>query len=182
MKRPLWLAVFAVIVVLVVGMMLIGPCRPCCTESRRSVSVTKLYHVFLAVGKWRQAHDGNYPPNLRALFDAGYIDEATLVDPADKTPPMRDGIKCSYEYVGLVPTNIPAETIIAYNRKDIFKDGRNVLSNDGAVFWQSEEHVADPKGLEHPSLPASYKAVVKAYGKDLTDEINARLKKFYEIE
>jgi hypothetical protein len=46
----------------------------------------------------------------------------------------------------------------------------------------SEEELHDPDGPPETSLPASYEAVIQAYGEDLTDRARAALQEFYEIE
>jgi hypothetical protein len=103
------------------------------------------------------------------------------MDPAPE--PIGDGrYRSSYRYVGSLPREVPPDTILAYSRRGVHPQGRNILYADMSVMWVSEWGLNQPGGPPRNSLRASYDGVVAAYGDALTPEIDARLRKFYEIQ
>jgi hypothetical protein len=139
----------------------------------------------LGLFRYADAHNGQYPPDLPALVDGNYLDSADwLLDPSDTQPvPVgQRGVKCSYEYVGPTPKSTPRDTMVAYSRKGIYPERRNVLYADGEIRWVSEAELHDPNGSARTSLAVSYKGLVAAWGGEPTAEQSARLKKFYEVK
>jgi hypothetical protein len=153
------------------------------TEARKTVGMSDLHNIGLGLAMYRNDDDGKYPDSLAELVDRGYLADASpLIDPNDPDPqPLAGGkYKTSFEFVGALPPQVPPDTIIAYSRKGVYPQGRNVLYVDNAVMYVSEWQLQQP-GEPRTSLQASYDGVVAAYGNDLTPEIDARLRKFYEI-
>ncbi len=151
----------------------------------RTMSKANLHWISLAIFQYRAEHDDQFPPDLAALRGEPYIaDDDRFLDPADESPAQLGdtGARCSYEYVGPIPDDAPFFVVICYTRKGIHAGGRNVLYNDMAVEWVSEADLQRPDGNRRASLRASYDAVVKAFGDQLTEQRRAELKKFYEIE
>jgi len=151
-------------------------------QARKTVDRNNLRQIAVALAVHRQDHDDRYPDSLAALVDGGYLNEPALVSPEDAAPrPIGDGrYRTSYEFVGALPPNVPFDVILAYTRAGVLEDGRNVLSVDGAVLWAAEWQLHRP-GESRWSLHESYNAVVAAYGDALTPEIDARLRRFYDI-
>jgi hypothetical protein len=154
-------------------------------EAKKAVSRANLHNIGLGIAMHRAAHDDAYPPDLRALLTEGYLDDREmLLDPSDAKPvPVGgNGPPCSYEYIGQIPRGAPPDTIIAYTRKGIYPDGRNVLYEDVAVMWVPEADLHDPQGDPRKSLRASYQALMDSCGPDMAEEQKARLKVFFEVE
>jgi hypothetical protein len=144
-----------------------------------------LHEIGLGIAMYQNAHDGQYPPNLAAIVQEGFIEDASaLVDPADTDPQAigDTGVVSSYEFVGPLPKSVDASTIVCYTRKGVRPEGRYVLSADMALALVSEDELHNADGLARTSLRASYNGVIAAYGGALTEERKAELKKFYEIE
>jgi len=155
------------------------------SEARRAAGKSGLRNIFTGLALYLNDQDGAYPESLAELVDQGYLQgPGSLIDPSDPNPqPIAGGrYRTSYEYPGGLPRNVPPGVISVYSRKGIHPDGRNLLSIDGAVLWATEWQLNQPGGDMRTSLRASYEAVVAAYGDALTPEIDARLRKFYEIQ
>jgi hypothetical protein len=154
-------------------------------QAAKVAGTDKLHNIFLGLFRYADAHNGQYPPDLPALVDGNYLDSADwLLDPSDTQPvPVgQRGVKCSYEYVGPTPKSTPRDTMVAYSRKGIYPERRNVLYADGEIRWVSEAELHDPNGSARTSLAVSYKGLVAAWGGEPTAEQSARLKKFYEVK
>jgi len=152
-------------------------------EAKKAVGSANLHNIALAMFMYQQDHNKEFPASLAELVDGGYINDlGILTDPSDPNPqPIAGGrFRSSYVIVGPLPADTPPETIIAYARKAVHPDGRNVLRRDGAVMWANEWQLQQ-RGDPRMSLEASYDAVVAAYGDKLTPQDKARLRKFYEI-
>ncbi|MHC4591665.1 MAG: DUF4190 domain-containing protein [Planctomycetota bacterium] len=145
---------------------------------------SNLHLVSLGSGLYCAEH-GEYPASLDILLKEGHlIDQEVLLAPADEAPrPLGEtSLLCSYEYVGALPTDIPETTITCYTRKGVYPGGRNVVYADMAVNWVSEAELAAGPDAGRQSLRASYEALVRALGDELTPEREAQLREFYEIE
>jgi len=152
-------------------------------QARLAADRANLHNIGLAIAMYSADHNEQFPPNLKALVDGKYIENADgFVSPNDNAPPMRDGIRTSYVFVGEIPPRTDPATIICYTRRGIAPEGRNVLCRDMAVIFVRERNLANPRGPRRTSLRASYDAVVKAYGDNLTEERKKQLKEFYEVE
>ena len=152
------------------------------TEARKAAGRANLHNIGLGLIMWQEAHDGNYPATLRPLYRHNYVPGADMfVDPADPNPPLRDGMKCSYEYVGPIPANVGPATIMCYSRRGVHEGGRNVLHRDLVVMWVTEAQLGNPRGDVRTSLRKSYDEVIRRFGDQLTDRRKAELKKFYEV-
>ena len=154
-------------------------------EARKTVSKVNLHNIGLGIAMYRADHDDAYPPDLGALLTEGYLDgKESLLDPSDVKPVSvgKDGLPCSYEYIGTIPRGAPPGTTIVYTRKGIYPDGRNALYEDFAVMWVSEADLHDPNGKPRMSLRVSYQALMDSCGADMTEEQKARLKVFFEVE
>lgn len=168
----------------ILGAMLMPALARARGEARKSMSKNNLHNIGLAIAMYRADHDDQFPPHLEVLLRVGYLeDETCFLDPADDAPVQRGemGLNYSYQYVGPIPSNVPASTIICYSREKIHAGGRNVLHNDLAVMWVTEDQL-HASGVGRGSLYDSYDAVVEAFGDELTEERKAELKEFYEIE
>ena len=154
-------------------------------QAKRSASQSNLHQIGLAIYMWQAEHGEAGPPDLLAVVASDYIDDPAkvLVDPNDQNPrPIGSaGLKTSYEYVGSVPAKASPEVIIAYTRKGVWPEGRNVLFVDGAVAFMTEAQLQG-RAPARSTLQQSYDAVVAAYGSGLTPADKARLQKFYEVK
>jgi len=141
--------------------------------------------IGLAVALYRNGHGGEFPPDFQSLVDGGHARWLeSFVEPSDTQPIVVSpkGLKSSYEYVGPIPKTTSGTAIIAYTRKGLYAEGRNVLHAGMSANWVTEGELADPAGNVRTSLRASYEVVVKAFGDKLTEERKAELQKFYEVE
>jgi hypothetical protein len=132
---------------------------------------------------YQNTNNGEYPPNLAALVENGYLDDTeVLVDPSDDSPrPVGEsGLVSSYEYPGYLPRNMEAGSVILYSRKGVYRDGRVVLYVDGMVQFLPEEELLSPGGGRIGSLPEQYDRIVERNSDDLTAEQDAALRAFYE--
>jgi hypothetical protein len=149
----------------------------------RSGDHDRLYGIGLAIAAYGDDHGSAYPESLADLLNGraylggpGYL--LNQVDPEPQNLP--DGTPCSYAYIGPLPAQPPEDTIIAYTRRGIFREGRTALypyAPYGTIRWHTEEELTDPDGL----LAQSYARVVEWLGDDLTEERDAELRAFYEI-
>jgi len=130
-------------------------------------------------------HGVPYPDSLAPVVDAGYFpDTEFFVQASDGRGLLAwlGGTLWSYRYVGWIAPRTPRSTIIMYMSRGMFSGGRNVLCAGGRVAWVTEAELQDPDGPPSTSLRASYRAVVEAFGEELTPERNAELRRFYEMD
>jgi hypothetical protein len=149
-------------------------------KARRAASVANLHSWGSAIQMYVHTK-GGYPPDLQTLIDVRYVESCpSLLDPVDRAAGGA-AAESSYAYVGIIPTDTPERTIIAYTRRGMVPGERLVLWNDQGrnVDWLPEADLHAPGG--QTSLAASYKAVVAAFGEALTPERDAELKTFYEV-
>ncbi len=153
-------------------------------QSDQSKSLSNLHEIGLAVYMWQADHDQAWPSDL-AVAATRYLPhpEEVLVDPQDEHPePIgSSGLKTSYVFVGSMPATASPDAIIAYTRKGVWPDGRNVLYLDGSVEFVTEAKLHGETPGARTTLQQSYDAVVAAYGSKLTPQDKARLQKFYEV-
>ena len=135
-------------------------------EARKAQSRTNLKQIGMAMHMYRVDFDDRFPTSLEVLHP-GYLGEK--------------GVLFSYEYQGHIPRNAPSNLIVCYSRKGIYPEGRNVLFRDGVVTWVTEATLHGPGGPRGLSLPQCYQTVLDLSGGRLTEEQQARLKKFYEV-
>ncbi len=153
-------------------------------QARQAAGRHNLHSIGLGIAMWRISNDENYPPDLESIVESELIeDREVFIDPGDDSPRTvgSSGLMTSYEYVGSIPKNVPSDVIIAYSRKGIWPEGRNVLYVDMAVQFLTEEELHGGQPGARKTLEQCYQAVVDAYGDDITPEIRARLQKFYEV-
>jgi hypothetical protein len=148
-------------------------------EADKTWDKVNLHNIGIAVMLYSTDSGGRCPGSLADLLGAGYMDDpGLLANPNDPMPrALPDGTPCSYEYIGALPKLPPGPVIMAYTRKGVFADGRNVLRADMAVAWRTEGELTGPKDL----LAESYAWVVEWLGDGLTEERDAELRAFYEI-
>ncbi|MFH1553508.1 MAG: conjugal transfer protein TraG, partial [Pseudomonadota bacterium] len=100
--------------------------------------------------------------------------ELNRVKPVEKPMPIDNpfeiekGLRCSYRYVGPLPDEVDPMVIIVYDKPGNHPGGRNCLFHDTHVSFVDETTLHTD--IEYPSLVGSYKAVLEAYGDDLTEE------------
>lgn len=152
-------------------------------EARRAAGRANLRQIGLGLAMARNDRDGRLPQSLADLTP-DYVPSEALMAPEDSSPPvLADGTtRCSYEYVGPLPPNVPAGVIIACTRKGVYPDGGNVLTFDGAVQWVDERALTGPGTNPRTNLGASYQAVMEAVGEEMTPEMAARAREFYGVE
>jgi hypothetical protein len=153
-------------------------------QARKARSKSNLHNICIGLMMYENAHR-EYPANLAAVFDDGYIeDEDVLVDPADPEPEVdpQSGRRCSYRYVGKVPSDLPPGFIICYTRKGIHEGSRLVLYADCALKEVSEEDLHTPGAARGMSLGDCYKWAVDNWPGELPQDADARLRTFFEIE
>ncbi len=110
---------------------------------RRSNDRSNLRMVGLGLVLYGSQHEGRFPPGLHTLAEEGHIDSPRrLVSPGDSNPPSigPQGFPCSYEYPGPLPVRVHRGIAVAYTRRGVFPDGRNVLFADGSVRFVRESH------------------------------------------
>ena len=102
-------------------------------QIKRVETINNLRQIGLFMEAYRGEHDGKMPKTLKAL--AKGQEASLLVYPQDKNPPVKDGLKCSYKYVGPLRGDTKGDTIIVYDRKAFNhgKIGRYCLFFDGSV-------------------------------------------------
>jgi hypothetical protein len=147
-------------------------------------SESNLRIIGLTLQMYADDHEGHYPPDLAALFDAGFLDDdKNLIDPAD-TDPQKDqksGRPCSYVYAGTLPPKLPPNFIVCYSRKGIHKGLRVVLYADGAVATVSEDDLHKPGAARGMSLWDCYRWAADNWPGELVYDNDARLQEFFEV-
>jgi hypothetical protein len=146
--------------------------------ARMSNDRANLHNIGLAISQYRVDNNQEYPPNLKILLDKRYLNgPAVLVSAGDENPPIIDGMKCSYVYVGTpFPKKTPMGAIIAYTRPGVYADGRNALHADSAVIFLRRRRGA---ALRNPRLRNEFAAIAKLLGPALTEARKKELEKFY---
>jgi hypothetical protein len=152
-------------------------------EARRAAGRANLRQIGLGLAMARNDRDGRLPDSLADLTP-DYVPQEALIAPEDSSPPvLADGTtRCSYEYVGPLPPNVPAGVIIACTREGVYPGGRNVLTFDGAVQWVDEQDLAGPGTISRTNLSASYEALMETVGEKMTPEMEARAREFYGVD
>ncbi len=102
-------------------------------QVRRTECINNLKQIGELIAAYRADHNGKMPAKLKDLVNGG--SRPLFVCPQDKRPPVRDGFKCSYRYVGPLPSDTPPDTIVVYDRKPFNHGvvGRCCLYYDGHV-------------------------------------------------
>ena len=137
----------------------------------RAEGAVNLRRLGMALALYRVSYREQYPPNLETLVEKGFLGKPMY--------PLLD----LYEYVGPLPRDVPSwDTIICYSRDGVHEGGRNVLRSDGSVRWVNDEDLHTPFGDPGTSLRYSYVVIMKAFGKRLTEQRKAELRKFYEVK
>jgi hypothetical protein len=139
-----------------------------------------LHNIGLAISQYRADNNQEYPPNLKILLDKRYLTKpSVLVAPGDENPPVIDGMKCSYVYVGTpFPKKAPMGAIIAYTRPGVYAEGRNELYADFAVMFMRGRRDA---GLQNRRLRNEFATIAKLLGPALTEARKKELAKFYGV-
>jgi hypothetical protein len=180
--RVLGLTVCGVALVMALLLALPGDVR---TPAHTTVSKTNLHHIAIAISLYRRDHDGEFPPDLDELIACRALKYAEVLrDPYDQTPSLTERLQfeTSFVYAGPLPRNVPEGVIVCYGREGIYPGHRAVLCVDHSTVIVAEADLADPAGRPRSSLIASYRAVMEAFGDDVTPERDAELRTFYEIE
>jgi hypothetical protein len=149
--------------------------------ARKSDGRITLHNIALGIAQYKE-DKGAYPPNLKALFDAGYnTNLSEFIAPGDENPPLVDGMRCSYVYVGTpFPKNAPAGAIICYTRRGVYKDGRNVAFADGAVQFIKNGRF---QSIDNPRLKNEFTTIAKLLGRAaMTNARIQELAKFYGVK
>jgi len=148
--------------------------------ARKSQGRMTLHNIALGIAHYKE-EKGVYPPNLKALFDVGYNTALSeFIAPGDDNPPIVDGMKCSYVYVGTpFPKNAPAGAIICYTRPGVYKDGRNVAFADCGVQFVKNGRF---QGIDNPRLKNEFATIAKLLGKAMTNARMHELAKFYGVK
>ena len=146
-------------------------------EARRAVCKSNLAQIGKACVAYTVDHGDRMPASLADLVPQYLADGRVLVCPSDggDIPHLRNGLPCSYRYVGNLPAREAApNTMVAYSRGE-HEDGRNVLFYDGHVSWMTEtafqaELARQRKELWEPLLKRGAKEInaarVKAFLED----------------
>ena len=116
------------------------------TEARSLRDQVTLMMIGKALNMYAFDYASFLPASLDELYPV-YLEKSDLVSPPDRNPlPSRQGLPCSYEYVGplALHRDVSAGTIIAYTRKGVLKEARHVLFMDGAVLRMDGEHLQNP--------------------------------------
>ncbi len=150
-------------------------------RARQAASMNNLRQIGTFIEIYRQDHDNQYPPNLKALVDKKYVTALTLfIAPGDKNPPVVNGLKCSYVYIGTpLPVQTPAATIICYTRAGGFRGQRFVLHADYGVSRTWNGHRG---ALHNPrNRKGDFPIITKLLGPALTEARKKELAKFYGV-
>lgn len=108
-------------------------------QVKRAGCINNLRQIGLLIEAYRGEHKGKMPKSLEEL--AKGQPKELFVCPNDPKPPvLQQRFKCSYLYVGPLPANSRADTIVVYDHKALNhgKVGRNCLLYDGSVKLLSE--------------------------------------------
>lgn len=170
---------------LVVGTAALMPViRDAGTEMRKSMDDANLNTIGLSIEMYRSDYDSAYPPSLGALTAGPYLDPFQLVlvaGPFDWPKAGGQDPAACCRYAGPLPTDIPGDVIVCYTKPGLLTGGRNVLRADLTVRWVDDADLLARTGPFHTCLAASYRAVVDAFGDELTPERDAELREFYEV-
>jgi len=167
-----------------VNSILAGMLLPRFTKARarrqRALDMANLRQIGTSIEKYRQDNNGQYPPTLKTLVDKKYAkDMGMFITPGDANPPVVNGLKCSYVYIGTpLPAKIPASTIICYTRPGVFARQRNVLHADLAA--RSTWH-GGRGPMRNPRGGNDFAVITKLLGDALTEARKKELAKFYGV-
>ncbi|HOD84232.1 MAG: hypothetical protein BWX88_01364 [Planctomycetes bacterium ADurb.Bin126] len=104
-----------------------------------------LQTVCKAVESYRAAHDGQYPPNLTHLVQAGMLQVDRLRCPSPSATYQEPNGSYNY-YPGPYPPNLPGPHVLAQDRggnhrhfdgDNFVEKGRNILCETGEIQWQA---------------------------------------------
>ena len=111
-------------------------------EARKASGKSNLKQIGVACISYAGDHGDRWPDSLSTLVPQYVQDPRLFLSPNDnpaRAPNIAKGIKTSYCYVGNVPPrDLTPGTMMAYTRKGVHRDGRNVLFYDCHVQWQPE--------------------------------------------
>jgi len=134
-RLPLWLTVVAAASLMLADetsaqMNVLNKIRG---QVKRTETINNLRQIGQFMEAYRGERGGKMPKKLKEL--AAGQDASLFVYPQDRKPPVKDGFKCSYKYVGPLPADTKADTIVVYDRKAFNhgKMGRYCLFFDGSV-------------------------------------------------
>ncbi len=119
----------------------LGPARQ---MAQRAHDLNNLHQIGLAIAMYENTNADRLPPSLDALVAAGYCDTAVFVNQRDSQPETTEGaMPTSYRYIGGLRGGyvVDGMTIIAYTRRGVFEDGRNLLFADMHVEWVNESQI-----------------------------------------
>jgi len=114
-------------------------------KAKRTVSMSHLRNVGLAIGLYRTDNRDEYPPDLGSLITGGYLSPEVLVSPLSGRPPPKfvDGrligeVDYIYMKLSAAPPADAGELILAYERPELYRGkGTNVLFADSHVEFVS---------------------------------------------
>lgn len=107
-------------------------------QIKRVETINNLRQIGQFMEAYRGEHDGKMPKTLKELAKGQAA--SLFVYPQDRKPPVKDGFRCSYKYVGPLRDSTKADTIVVYDRKAFNhgKMGRYCLFFDSSVKLLSE--------------------------------------------
>ncbi len=108
-------------------------------QARGAVCKSNLKQIGLAIAMYSVDFNEQYPKSLDELFDQYITIKKIFVCPSDSHPfTIGKGLKCSYVYVGRLPTPTDPGVAICWDKRGNHRGGRNVLFYDGHVQWMRE--------------------------------------------
>jgi len=114
-------------------------------ERTRERCRENLQAVYQAVQSYRAAHDGQYPPNLAHLVQAGLLNAERLRCPSTSATFQEPNGSYNY-FPGPYPANLPGPQVLAQDRgmnhqrfedRQRVEEGRNILYDTGLIQWQT---------------------------------------------
>jgi len=150
-------------------------------RARQAADKNNLHQIGILIEVYRQEHNAQYPPTLKALVDKKYTEDLTLfIAPGDENPPVVNGLKCSYVYIGTpLPKKIPSATIICYTRAGVFRRLHNILYAD---YTASSTWGGNGGPLRNPrNRKGDFPIITKLLGPALTEARKKELAKFYGV-
>ncbi|MCD6416977.1 MAG: tetratricopeptide repeat protein [Planctomycetes bacterium] len=144
-KTLLSILVIVGIVLILAGIFMPSLERAKCS-SIRSGELGNLHNIGLGIAMYRDAHDGDFPPDMQALLEEGYIEDEGVLK-------STWGEDARLFYNAAAPDADPGEAVAFFLHPD--QQGANVLFADGAVQWvaATDGRIENPRTSQEIAVP-----------------------------